>query len=963
MKICNLYTLTEYSFLKSTIKIEKLIDFKKHDNQNNYISISDNNLSGYYKFNKLALDNNLKPLFGFELKISDYDFLVYIKNNQGYYDLLTINNLIINKEKVDLQVIKKFQDNLIFILLTENISLLDIRTEYEFFKSLKNFYIQYNEYNNITNIYSLSDFKYIPVLKQTYLTNDEKDAYLALSKLDSERDKSHFYRYFSSEEFFNFYNINELYLNLNSLIESIDFSFPKLNFSLPIFSSNSYDLLRNLLYKGLEEKKLINNTKYIERVKNELKIINDLNFVDYFLIVHDIINYAKNNDILVGPGRGSAVGSLISYLLNITEVDPLKYDLYFERFLNPFRKTMPDIDIDFPDDKREEVIKYCIEKYGLEKVCLISTYDTFQTKSITRELVKQYDIKDYLKNQIIDQITNDHPDLENDIVKDILEKSKYLKGLIRNRSTHASGVIISNKDLTASIPLVKYNEKYFQSQFEMNEIESMGLLKIDFLGLKNLTIINQIIKLIKVNEQDFNILNISLDDKKTYELINSLDTAGIFQLETRGIKSVINKVKIDEFEDLVSILALFRPGPMDNIDLFAYNKNNQNATYLHPDLIPILKKTYGIIVYQEQIMEICQKVAGYTLAEADLFRRAISKKDENILDLEKPKFINSCIKNGYEKVVVEKLFDYIYKFANYGFNRSHSVSYALLSYRMSYLKANYPMEFYTVLLNNSIGNEQDTKFYLTKLLQNKVNIYPPLINKSGLYYKINKNNVLLPLTIIKSVPEGVIIKILEERNVKEFLSFSDFKTRCKDFIDENILKQLIYADSFSLFEKNIHKLLKNTNVFKLNIDFSLFNLEEIEQESNEVLSLNDKINFEMKAFGFNIFNNLFSEIDRDILSQKGYKKIISIKDSYKILSLVEILSIKEIKTKDNNKMAFILVSDGIYELELTCFSEVYNKLLKIIGQNYKNILFSVIIKKSNINNRIYYYLEDISKFI
>lgn len=961
MEICNLYTLTEYSFLKSTIKINNLIEFKKQDNQSKYVSISDNNLSGYYKFNKMALEYNLKPLFGFNTKIDNYEFLIYIKNEKGYYNLLKLNNKLINRESLSLNDIKEYENDLIFILLTDNVEIFGLKTDYIYFKNLKNFYIQYNLNSEIENIFSLNEFNYIPLLKQTYLFEEEKDAYVSLRKIETDKLEKNYYKYFNNLEFLNYYNNKIIYKNLENLILSINFNLPNFKFNLPNFSTNSYQLLKELLIKSLKEKKLINNKIYIDRVKFELDIITKLNFIDYFLIVYDIINYAKNNNILVGPGRGSAVGSLISYLLSITEIDPLKYDLYFERFLNPERKTMPDIDIDFPDDKREEVIKYCIEKYGKDKVCLISTYDTFQIKSISRELIKQYNIKEYEKNQILEQISNEHPDLENEIVKDILSKTNYIKGLYRNRSTHASGVIISNKSLLDTIPLELANKDIYQSQYQMNEIEEMGLLKIDFLGLKNLAIINQVINLVKKNNQNFEIKNISLNDKKTFDLINSLETDAIFQLETKGIKSVIKKVGINNFEDLVSILALFRPGPMDNIDTFSYNKNNNIKNYLHKDLAPILEKTYGIIVYQEQIMEICEKIAGYSLAQADLFRRAISKKKEDILNLEKPKFINSCINNGYTEELATKLFNYIYKFANYGFNRSHSVAYALISYRMCYLKANYPIEFYTTILNNNLGNEENTKFYINKLIKNNAKIYPPLVNKSGLEYKVNKNNILLPLSIIKNISNTVIDKIIKEREKKEFESYIDFKNRCKEFLDENILKQLIYSNSFFQHEKNQNKLLQNTNIFKLNIDFNLFNLKEVVKEENIETTFEEKVLYEKKAFGFNIFYNIFSNLDYNKLEKSGYKKLNFLKQKDKILSLVEIIDIREINTKDRKKMAFILVSDGINELELTCFYEVYEEFIKKYKINDKK-LYSILVKKSNFNNKINYILEQITKY-
>ena len=649
------------------------------------------------------------------------------------------------------------------------------------------------------------------------------------------------------------------------------------------------------------------------------------------LIVWDYVNFAKQNNILVGPGRGSAAGSLVSFCLGITTIDPIKYDLFFERFLNPERISMPDIDIDFEYTKRDEVINYCIKKYGIKKVAPIITFGTLGSKQVIRDVGKilNIDIK------VIDKITksldsklnliNNYPNVKHYLTTDKLKMlykiALKLEGLKRHTSVHAAGVVMSKYDLDEIIPL-SYHDNLYTTGYSMEFLENLGLLKMDFLALKNLTLINNILEEINIKFND-----IPLDDKDTYKLFNDVDTIGIFQFESQGMMNLLKKFKINSFDDIVAVIALFRPGPMSNIDSYIKRKNNlEKIDYIDDSLIPILKYTYGIIVYQEQIMQIANVMANYSYAEADILRKAMSKKQETVLLKEKDKFINQSILNGYDKNVAIKVYDLILKFASFGFNKAHSVSYAMISYKMAYLKVHYRNIFMRNLLSMAIGSEIKTKEYINMC---KIKILKPDINISDNDYIIKDNYIVYPLNNIKNIGNTTASIIISERNKGQFKDIFDFISRCN--LNKNVLDSLNKA---GCFEKFI-----NQKTFDYNID-ALLNYSELgslleDSLKPELINVKEYDKKQLLQREYEVFGTYLSEHPVTIVKKKyNAINLDDIKNYYNknITAVICIENVKKIKTKSDKDMYFITGSDETNILEFILFSSINCDI--IIGSVY-----------------------------
>ena len=670
-----------------------------------------------------------------------------------------------------------------------------------------------------------------------------------------------------------------------------------------------------------------------------------MGFVDYFLIVYDYVLFAKRKGILVGPGRGSAAGSLVSFSIGITDIDPLKYNLLFERFLNPSRITMPDIDIDFDATKRSEVISYVKEKYGQDKVALGITFNKLKSKLVIREVGKLLKIDNNLIDKfahVIDANRNLKDNLNNEYVRKYLDSYKDLKrvyevslkleGLKKNISTHAAGVVISSVSLDEVIPIHISNGELITGS-AMEYLEDIGLLKMDFLGLKNLTVIANITRMIGKNV----LKDIDLNDKNVYELFINAKTDGIFQLETPAMKSLLVKLKPNNFNDLIATVALGRPGPKEHADDFIKRKNGEEkVTFLHPDLASILSDTYGILIYQEQIIAILVKIAGYTLAEADLIRRAISKKKESVLLSEKENFVKRAINKGYSQEIATAIYDLIVKFASYGFNKSHSVAYALIAYQMAYLKTYYPAYFFTQLLNDS--NNSKNTFYFAYLKSKGIKFFKPSINNTNIDYFISDNKLFMPLWIIKNITLDLTKKIIEARG-SGYTDIFDFAYKTKDFITKGIMENLIRAGAMDNFSLN-HQTLINTIDSALNygeladpdglIPKPL--IVEYNEYSSEILRSD-----ELASYGFYITNHPAS-----IYLSPEYMKLSTMKNyAYKKIKTVVIVEkISKIKTKKNEDMAFFTGSDETGISDFTVFPKTYdifkdiknNDLVMVIGE-------------------------------
>lgn len=909
---------TDYSLLKSTICIDDLIAFlKKKDIPT--CALVDENLYGVMEFYNKCLKNNIKPIIGLEINLNKNHFYLYAKNYKGYQNLLKLHSIMTVREIsfVDLEIYPK---NIIVVVPFASLSLYqEIKRIFEIV------YIGYqSEYEKTHAILKSENIVYVQNIRS--LTSADTICLDYLEMINQDCKVSDYTMQNYENNYFHENVSLEDVETTKSFAEQIELVIPKNENYIPEYNTeikDSYAYLENLTQKGLE-KRLKGNVeeKYRERLKYELGVIKNMGFVDYILIVYDYVLYAKKNHVFVGPGRGSAAGSLVCYTLGITDIDPLKYNLLFERFLNPERVTMPDIDIDFENTKRSEVIAYIRNRYGENKVASIMTFATLKSKLVLREMARVFSYTEKDFDALIKEISstkNLRENLENPKIKQIVEKNKTLQkmykislrleGLKKNISTHAAGVVISKVALDEIIPIIKIGDS-ISTGITMEYLEELGLLKMDLLAIKNLTIISSILELIeKDTGKRVDLNKIDLNDKSVLDLFTKADTTGIFQFESSGMRSFLSKLRPRNFNDIVASIALYRPGPMDNINTFIKRKDGyENVTYLLPELKPILEETEGIIVYQEQVMQILVKIGSYSYAEADIIRRAMSKKKREVIEKEKEKFVSRAIENGYEKKVSEELYELILKFAGYGFNKSHSVSYALIGYQMAYLKVKFPTYFITNLLNMSIGAEVKTKEYLSEAKAHNLEIVHPSINESEELYKIESNKLILPLSIIKGLSSISIESILEERKKGAFLDFVDFvKRTIHKNVNERILEILIHAGVMDAFgnmttlKENLPTVLNYAELAS-DVDSPLL-LKPILKEYEEQ-ELQNKL--ELESYGFYITNHPASIYQSDAIMK--LKNIENFFDKY-VRCVVLIESIRKTKTKTGEEMAFIEASD------------------------------------------------------
>ena len=950
---CPLKVTTDYSLLHSLVKIKDLISvLNKYDIKS--CAICDTNLYGALDFYYSLKKNNIKPVIGLEVRINDKPVYLYAINYTGYRHLLKINTLSQKK-------IISF-DNII----NDNIKIIIPYQSKELYQNKNNIYLGYSK---DTEKYELNELSNNLIFINEVLCLKDSDmkyiGYLDLIK-DGKTIKEIDNNYTNCS----LINPNDLskedVLSTIEFISDINIEIPTNNKYIPKYykiTDDSYKYLSNLAIAGL--KKRLNNIisdDYKKRLTYELDVIKKMGFVDYFLIVYDYVLYAKKNHILVGPGRGSAAGSLVSYCLGITEIDPLKYDLLFERFLNPDRITMPDIDIDFDYSKRNMVIDYVKSSYGKDKVAPIITFGTLASKQVLRDLGKvlEYDsnlidkfvnvidaklsLKDNYNRDVIKKFLSNYPKL-----KELYKICFTFEGLKRHISTHAAGIVISSVSLDDLIPIYVLNDDNIMCGITMEYLESIGLLKMDFLALRNLTIINNVLELIK-SKEEIKLNEISLEDNKVYELFQKGLTEGIFQFESSGMKNLITKFKPTCFADLVACIAIFRPGPMENIDNFIRRKNKEEkVTYLNEDLKEILKPTWGIIIYQEQIMQILVKMANFTYSEADNIRRAMSKKKKNIILEYKEKFINNSVANGYSRDNASKVYDLILKFANYGFNKAHSVSYSLIAYQMAYLKVYYPEYFICNLLNMSIGSEIKTKEYLDEAKINSLKLLKPDINNSTDNYLIKDKSILLPISIIKNLGDNICKEIINERDTNGlFKDYLDFVARTHKLgVNKLAIESLINAGSLDCFGLN-KRTMKESLSIAINyatlvddLDNDLVMKPEIineEEDEEEVLREN-----EYNALGFYLTNHPASKFKDGVVKSKDVNNYFD--KTINLIGLIE--RIKYIKTKKNEDMAFITVSDEYGNTDLTVFPKQYNMAATLKKGNVIKVLGKVTKRFAN----------------
>ncbi|MBC6480678.1 MAG: DNA polymerase III subunit alpha [Hormoscilla sp. GM7CHS1pb] len=771
--------------------------------------------------------------------------------------------------------------------------------------------------------------------------------------------------------------------------------------------------LEEKAWSGLLKRKDCQNRKeletrypeYKERLETELKVIQEKKFSSYFLVVWDYIDYARENHIPVGPGRGSAAGSLVAYALKITNIDPVHHGLLFERFLNPERKSMPDIDSDFCIERRDDMIKYVTDKYGKEKVAQIITFNRMTSKAVLKDVARvlgvSYGDADRmaklipvargkpakLKKMISDEspepkfkeayendkvkVKDDRGEITGEIpVRQWIDMAMRLEGTNKSAGVHAAGVVISAEPLDEIVPLQKNNEGAAITQYSMEELESLGLLKMDFLGLKNLTIIQNTVELIKENHKlDIDpdqlplqerkardiiakgtVKKIPPDIKKTYELLGKGDLEGIFQLESSGIRQVVQKLKPDNIEDISSILALYRPGPLDAglVDKFIYRKHGrEKIAYEHPMLEPILKETYGVLVYQEQIMKVAQDLAGYSLGQADLLRRSIGKKKPEEMQKHREKFIDGSAQNGIHTAVAESFFAQMVKFAEYCFNKSHSTAYAYVTYQTAYLKANYPEEYMAVLLSENSDDQDKVQKYIANCKKMGIEVEGPDINRSGVKFRPEGKKILFGLSAVKNLGTNAIESIIKAR--KEGGEFQDLAAMCDRLdlqaVNKRALEALIKCGACDRINSNRHQLAeyipkvtewaqKNKNSLNSGLQMTLFDMENFKRPAPELpvfkdFTVQEKLQFEKEYLGYYVSAHPLTSVQRpddvinlDVLEEQKGKPQIKV--------LVMLTEVKQHITKKGDRMAFMQIEDLTGKAEAIVFPKTYEKIEKLL---------------------------------
>ena len=1027
---------SNYSICESNIKIDDLVHYASQ-NQLPAIALTDYKLlSGTLDFSVKCKKKGIQPIVGLDVDylscLGNISRLTLLSKTEFGYKNLNILSTKINTENdfvISKENIGEFsQDNIlilgglysIFDSIPKNEKnikkiLTEITELQKNFKKEIFFEYDSNLDNSILN--EISHKLQIKCFKSSFSFYKKKDDYEAMRILHCVKNGEYIQNTSFSIE--NNYSLDsnvsiddDLSINTHYIASKIKYSISEKKISLPNFSidpntnedeeiikqsRSGLDLRLKKLFKNLSiEDFNQKSTPYRERLEYELNVITKMKFSGYFLIVSDFIRWAKSQSIPVGPGRGSGAGSIVAWSLLITDVDPLQFGLLFERFLNPDRVSMPDFDIDFCKSRRDEVIEYVQEKYGYQNVAQIITFGTMISRGILKDIGRvegiPYSEVDRMVNKIpynpvhplsISELKEKHSDQLGDLANsEMIDKAESMEGALRNVSTHAAGIIISSEKLYANVPLFKDEDSQIMAtQFNMKDCEKAGLLKFDFLGLANLTIIDETLKLIKEKHNvNIDLTEIPFNDLKSFELLGKGLTCGVFQVESAGMVDTLTKLKPTNLEEVIAVLALNRPGPMQFIDSFIKRKKGEEEIiYDHPLLEPILKETYGIIVYQEQIMKIAQVISGYTLGQADLLRRAIGKKIKSELSNQKENFVKGATYKKIKSTDATKLFSLIEKFAEYGFNKSHAAAYAFITYYTAYLKAHYPLEFYCELLNNSINNTDKIFVILNEIASQNIEVLAPDINHSNFKFTVKDNKISYGLSALKGVGEESMKELINERDKNGvFKSLYDFNRRAtRSVLNKRQIEKLILSNSFKGFEHSISKLFANVEfIIQKSDSNTLFNNEDDSQ-----FFLNKK---------FNILDNIKSEFE-------SYGFLYSQKKQTSILSKLNLLSFKEkidnksemfedfyfyviksqYKTTKNGKryiLMNVINESGFFDLRL--FDDKFdmkslqaNFIKTKIKSSIKNDFYNVniekiqIIKDENMINEISYLsFEDLLEF-
>lgn len=1059
-KFTHLHVHSHYSLLDGLAKIDDLLDCAK-DSGMDSIALTDHGaLYGAVEFFKKAKARNIKPIIGAEVYLAiegmdqkrpnidnrRYHLVLLAKNEQGYKNLVKLitkanlegfyykpridENLLFDHSKGLIAMTACLQGKIPRLILSKKIEEAEkLALKYKDVFGEEGFYLELQDHIKIPEQKKVNDVlvaiskKYkIPLVATNdvhYLKPEDAEAQDILMLINTGADPNDPERLTMKENDFSLRSPEEMSQSFKDRPESIEntqkikelcnFEFKINGAKLPSFPLPNGKIpdqcLKEICLEGANKKRFSLDGEAKKRLDYELEVIKKTGFASYFLIVSDFVNWAKNQKIVVGPGRGSVGGSLIAYLTGITNINPLSHNLLFERFLNPERISLPDIDLDFADTRRDEVIEYVSQKYGKERVSQIITFGTMAARAVVRDVGRvlgyQYSYCDkiaklipfgFTLNETIEKIDEfKQLYLADEKVQKLVEFAKKLEGVARHASTHACGVVISPEPLDSLIPLQHptQDDKIIVTQYEMHSIEDLGLLKMDFLGLKNLTIIENTIKLIeRIEKKDIDIEKIPLNDKKTFELLRKGETSCVFQLESSGMKKWLRELEPSQFEDIVAMLALYRPGPMQFIpEYVARKKKKKSIVYLHPKLKAILESTYGLPVFQEQMMQIAQIIAGFSLSEADILRKAIGKKIASLLDAQKEKFIDGATAQNIDKKIAEKIWQWFLPFASYGFNKSHSVGYATIAHQTAYLKAHFPVEFMASVLASEKQDIERIAFLLEECKRMGIEVFGPDINESFENFTvIGKNQIRFGLLAIKNVGQNIVEAIVKERKINgKYISIGDYIHRidCKD-LNKKSMEALIKAGAFDGIEKrnkllkNLERLIEYNRELKKSKSNGQKGLFDSVQNNGCHLKMDDcldndvkereKLLWEKELLGLYVSGHPLKAVEK-VISQKAtpivklYQKesqdnhfsvplIRRIVPGAKIRVAGIINKIKKIITRNGKPMLFVEIEDLSEKIETVIFPSVIernpsafqeNKMVFISGRvNFENEIPKII---------------------
>ncbi|WCG05154.1 DNA polymerase III subunit alpha [Vagococcus lutrae] len=997
MVLASLQTFSAYSLLQSTIEIERYVA-QASEKGYQAVALTDINvMHGMLDLKKACEKYEVKPLYGMTLRYPSgdsssekFDIVLLAKNQHGYQNLMRLSSNIQLSESVS--TVYEYMDyfeEMIVLLPPEGseISFLvekgDTKQAQTWLSQLKKkvpskdiygglaLYQSRESSEALLSFYHNERLNTVPLPLHRYLLPEH---HMAVEVMDSiqngntlqwdELEKNGPYYLTEGTIFAQTYEqlfgkyvldcLKTIVAECNVTLELHQSLLP--HFDVPT-TDNAASYLRKLCYQFLPERVSGDLAVYEERLEKELTIIHQMGFDDYFLIVWDVMAFTRREKIVTGAGRGSAAGSLVSYVLGITDVDPIQYGLLFERFLNPERHTMPDIDLDIPDNRRDEVLAYVYQRYGANHVAQIATFGTMAAKMVLRDVARVFGLSQNEANQWANAVPNtlkitlDEAYTQSKELRELVatsgrnqqlyEIARVLEGLPRHVSTHAAGVVISDKSLTKFVPLMAGSQEIPLTQFTMHDVEAVGLLKMDFLGLRNLSILDETMQHIRYHyRQEINHHEIPMNDPKTLALFQKGETVGVFQFESNGIRHVLRQVQPTSIEDIAAVNALYRPGPMENIDLFVKRKHGLlPIEYPDDSLKDILDVTYGVMIYQEQVMQVASKMAGFSLGQADILQRAISKKIKHTMLEQRQAFITGATRQGYSSQTAETVYQYIEKFANYGFNRSHAMAYSFVGYQMAYFKVHYPACFYVSLLSSVRNNNQKVILYIQDARKAGVKVVGPDINESFARFTLKKNTIRFGFGSLKGIRRDFIQNIVEERRAHgPFTSLDNFLLRIDNkWLKEDYILPLIQVGAFDKLHQNRRQLVVDLESHLKNILISggsldLLEMMTLKKERVADYDLSEKLAQEEALVGVYLSGHPVKEY-RVLKMMQQCVSISDVEIGKPVRLLGYIKQVRQIKTKKGEFMAFVTVSDETGEISLTVFPQLYRKERKSLEEN------------------------------